>query len=243
MDHSFTPFEQTILSGLGAEPECSFEVWHPLCLSQELDSFEEKNADNLENLHKGLSKFHVNRLVLEGGHIYSDEIPDVSHDFQLQTTALLRAHLIRKRMAIYSVLFVDDFHPSTFSLDVRDYCKRALELGWPIDEVILETKMAPVALQILRTLRSMEKILPNDQGFSLKKGNKSGPHLTHSGWEQPSCALLDAALTLVKGTRLRADAVLNVLPEKWRSQQKNTREILKTLLPGNHLPIFNFFTP
>lgn len=206
----------------------------------ELAYFETLHRHKLGELDIAMQNTHATRIALEGGHVYTDENIDDQHRNELRLTALLKAHLSQLGFTVINVLFVDNFHPVSNGFNVDDYVAEAAAQGWLIDHVVYEQDMIPLARVMVETLEQMGKVISKDGGLLLKRGAKKVELVTRKEGHH-SCAVLDAALSLLKYKELRAHAIVNVLRREYRQQQANTRTILKGLLEQDRLPFFDFF--
>lgn len=209
-------------------------------IEEQLERFQTQHKASLTVLGKGLKGARVKNIVLEGGHIYTDETPGTTHDVDIRTTALLGAHLSRNGYKVKNVLMVDDFHPTEHRLDVGAYTQHAAELGWHIDHLVMESALAPIAQAVTERLIGMGVTRPEGNGLILDDGRK-GAHLLVPSDGQWSCAVLDAALTIVKFKVLGGEGVVNVLSNEMKGQQRNTRQIVKAVVEERRLPFYNFF--
>lgn len=200
--------------------------------------FEQNHRMALAHLMKGLHKMAIDNVVLEGAHIYADEDPDDFHRLQMRETALLRAFLIRQGIDVKSLLFIDDFHPESQSLDVQAYVHEAIRRGWPIDEVWYESDMVPIANIMIGVLDQIGATIQIDKGTVLNKNGR--PYLRHPENGKHSCSMLDAAFSVLKFRLLDAQAIVNVLPRGMKKQQKTTRTILGATL-GVDLSFHTFY--
>jgi hypothetical protein len=207
----------------------------------DLAIFEEQFRQHLTELLATLDRIGAQDLVVEGGHIYGDDVPTDRHWDEMRKTALLTAFLEKYGHTVTGLLFIDDYHPEKNTLDVDAYCNEAARLGWDIDHIVYENDMIPLADTMLKTLHRVARVMPEGDGFILNRGARR-VHLKTPDKGDWSCALLDAALNWLKFDSLEAHAVINVLPRQWRGQQRNTRDILRAAFGHKALPYFNFFS-
>lgn len=207
----------------------------------DLAVFEQQFQHHLNELLTTLDRIGAHRIVVEGGHIYMDEVPTYKHYNELKKTALLTAFLKKHGRTVIGLLFIDDYHPEDNTLDVDAYCNEAARLGWDIDHIAYESDMVPLASTMLKTLQRIARVVPLEEGLVLSRGSRK-VHLKTPENGDFSCALLDAALNWVKFDILEAHSIVNVLPRRWHGQQRNTRDILRSTFGRKSLPYFNFFS-
>lgn len=217
-------------------------VEHPITQEQtvQIDGFAQEYRVPLYLLLKALKGAKVKRIALEGGHIYGDETPNETHIYDLKTTGLLRGLLLQEGFEVTNLIMVDDIHPEENTLNTQSYVELAHQAGWPVDHLVFEGSLAPIAEEMIEVLKRLGKVYAQDQGLIMNDGRK-GAHLVHPTDGILSCACLDAALCLLKMTGLKADGIVNVLPKGLKGQQRNTRNIVRATLGEQRLPMFNFF--
>ena len=201
----------------------------------DLRKFLDANHHQIVQIEKSLGKSGAHHVALEGGHIYTNEKPDLRHIFELKQTALMREHLLRIGLRVTNLLFVDDYHPAPEddTLDVDAYRNLALKMGWPINIVQSERSMLPVANVMIGILRQMGKVVPHGEKGALLAHHARKVELLGKNNGAPTCAMLDAALSTIKFGQLGADAIINVLPRGYKGQQRNTRDILRASRESN----------
>lgn len=208
-------------------------------------------------LHKIGSKSQ--KINLEGGHIYSDEVPTLQHCIQLRIMAMFRDIIIAAGHEVSTMLFVDNYHPTNHTLDVSEYVILASQFGVTFDEVVMEADLVSIAEQNHLLLVASGKTKMKE-GISVLA--KTGAHLKKSDGEL-SCGLLDATLSAKKLTKSDTGVIILPIdndltepgsgylsadkaatPHEYKAQQKNMRNILQALLQikGQQGAIHSFFT-
>lgn len=211
----------------------------PQYSGEEFKIFEKEYGKQLEELNEKLNSKKITNITLEGGHIYANETPNESHYTQARLISLLHGHLVKSGRNVKNMLLVDDYNGKPVSLDVDAYILKCHKQGWLIDEVYYESDMVSMADVVLETLEKIGKLVKEKNGFTMERAG--GIHLLQSATGKYSCALLDAAFSLIKFKQPRAQYIINVLPKKYKFQQARVKKILRTLLETDDLPFYNFF--
>ena len=192
--------------------------------TEDISELGEINTQKLESILEKISKAKARKVMLEGGHIYTDEKPNREHALNLKFTQLLKTILESRGHIVNTMLFIDDYHPKEHILDTRSYIHYAESFGIEFDQVVLESSLVGTAIQIRNALLSY--------GLASQTGNMSTLnqrriHLTKEDG-LPSCALLDATLSAMK--LKQHDTGVTVLPGSYANQQRNMRTILRHVL-------------
>lgn len=210
--------------------------------TEEVNAFRQKNAKEIEILLRTLGAPGVQRIILEGGHIYAGEEFDDKYLLDLVNTGLLGAVLKNDGYDVTSMLMVDDYHATAEQRDTFDIdacLSLAAYAGWHVEHVYKENDLVSGAEAILKELTDRGQVIPEDSGM-LMKGSRVELITRKTGdW---SCALLDAALTVSKFSNLDGDGIITVLPRSLRGQQENMRRIVRTFVGTSEAgTMYNFF--
>lgn len=170
------------------------------------------------------------KVIVEAGHIYTNEIPGQEHQIGAEIGSLVANLFTMVGYEVQKLLFVDNYNP-TFedkpqSLDLWNYLNFLEGCGFSPDKVIYEMEMAQPAKEALDFLVENNFAGQHDLTgkFLLNKGNIL---LYDPETERFSCSLLDACLYQQK---LKESAgTITVLDQQYSSQQKGTLTILKKL--------------
>ena len=189
----------------------------------EYDDFLVYYKPKLTDLLAKLRKMRVDRVCLEGGHIYNDEKVFAGHLYALKSTGFLKRFLAENGFEVNTLLYVDDYNtdPADCILDVGHYMETASKPGLDFDVFVAESGVADLAGIILEVLEGIGHVT-EENGFKCLSGNRT--HLTKEGGKF-SRPLLDAALTMFKLITF-GNCPVNVLPVSYKDQQRNTRKIL-----------------
>lgn len=176
---------------------------------------------------RGVIGTKARTVCIEAAHAYMDEQPGETN-FK---GAIIAADLYNRLRAITRVekmLFLDDFHPEKFTLNVEAYVRELAAVGFSPDIIMRETRLEITAKNLLKSLGGLA--LTNEDGTI----RLASPNIRLvNGDGRVTCNMLDAALYVSKLAIF--EYVITVLPErapdnsKYREQQKNVRNILKTL--------------
>lgn len=187
----------------------------------------------------------ANIVVVEAAHIYTDQTPS-----EEQSAGVLVAGTILEAISppVRRLLFIDDFHPTESTLDIKAYQEWLVNLGYPVDQTLFESVLVSDAHQLLAKIK---EVVPKKK-LSYPKNDvwQSSPSIglwtprgkisLITGQGDPSCSLLDASLYLKKAEM--GEIALTVLPQCYLPQQLDTIALLAKA--GHVLPIINvFFDP
>lgn len=170
------------------------------------------------------TKYMVKSVIIEAGHVYVSEIPDGNHKRGLEFGGDLSERLTQSGIQVKRILFVDDYNPKVWSLDLGEYRELAKSYGYPVDITVTESSMAAMAQDVLENLRSQRMVVLNPDGSLHLAG--SDTRLNGDGLEF-SCSLIESALYLWKFKL--ADFCITVLPYDYKSQQSSALRIVKRL--------------
>lgn len=177
-------------------------------------------------------------VVIEAGHIYTDERPGLTHQIAAEIGGSLIRVLKVAGVVPVGMLFVDDYNPLSGDLNIKDYLEVLREHGFNPDRVVMESSMRDPAERLITELSVRELTKVKKDGKVLVKGEDTillrKSRILGNG---PACDALDAALYIQK--RKEADVCLTVLPESYRDQQLRVKKVLALL--GEQVPIINIF--
>ena len=137
----------------------------------------------------------IENVIVEAGHIYSDEIPAKEHLFGAKIGALICGFLEGIGYKTEKWLFIDDYNPQCddklMRLDEEDYKRMLAAWGFAPSKTIHESELVKKAGEMLEYLKK--------EGFAGQE-SETGKMVLHKGniiLYNPSdnrytCALLDA---------------------------------------------------
>ncbi|MFP4424587.1 MAG: hypothetical protein ACLFP2_05165 [Candidatus Woesearchaeota archaeon] len=164
-------------------------------------------------------------IIVEAGHIYTNEIPTVEQYEGAKQGTILSEILEFLGFQTAKWLFIDDYNPlfqdKPIQLDIPDYCNSLSKFGFAPDKIVYESDLVDHAEDILSYLQKNCYAGVHNNGKTIL--NK-GKVLLYDP-ENEKCSLLDACLYLQKLEE--ADSCVTVLDKQYASQQKGT--ILKKL--------------
>jgi hypothetical protein len=168
-------------------------------------------------------------IIVEAGHIYTNEQPGLEHKVGAEWGNLLSSYLALFGAEIKKWLFIDNYNPGfeekPQELDAISYIGLLSELGFAPDRVVYEADLTEHAKEILGYLEKHSYAGPHHTGKTvLYKGKIL---LYDPKTDKYMCALLDACLYLQKLEI--ADGCITVLDKQYATQQKGTLTILKKL--------------
>jgi len=168
--------------------------------------------------------------IVEAGHYYSAHGPtkwaEVGWRILLET----------RREEDASLLLIDNLHPIG---DVSEHERRLpVESGYEsrADYVIMEADLifrGEDALSVLKTLHKRKRARQKSGAWFC-----SGFPITNQRGE-PTCVLLDAALTVLKHD-LGFNHAVNILPYYYEEEQRDLLRLVAKLLPGFRLDVILF---
>ena len=179
-------------------------------------------------------------IIVEAGHIYTNERPTLEHQVGATWGNLLSSYLALFGAEIEKWLFIDNYNPqfeeNPQNFDVADYTSSLSQWGFTPAKVVYEADLIGHAEEVIGYLQK--------HGYAGKHHN--GKTVLHKGKillydpekEKYMCSLLDACLYLQKLEQ--ADGCITVLDQQYASQQKGTLTILKKL-GADTTNIFPFF--
>ncbi|GEM_PF-1780904 len=168
-------------------------------------------------------------IIVEAGHIYTNEQPTLEHQAGATWGNMLSSYLAFFGAEIKKWLFIDNYNPQfenkPQNLDVAGYIESLSASGFAPDEVVYEADLVEHAKEVVASLQK--------QGYASQHQN--GKTILHKGnillydpqKEKYMCSLLDACLYLRKLEQ--ADGCITVLDKQYDAQQKGTLAILKKL--------------
>lgn len=217
----------------------------------------------------------VGSVAIEAAHVYMyEDLDDPKLASSVLTQAEYATRLIKKLNAAgvdtTAMLFVDDYNPPTdgriveSELDINQLLDLVHSVGYRPEVLLREGAMVPLAKTVMDVLHEQKLAKrtsdSSDEEDSEDPEEASGSadqdsvlvrhniELHRSKDDMVSCAMLDAALTLIKLEHM-GDAVVNVLPRgaegqgfSYKGQQTKMRTIVGEHLSARVLPVFNLYT-
>ncbi len=205
-------------------------------------------------------------LLIEFGHVYTDEQPSDLHFKTAELGALVKEIASElsikknKEVNVMDMLFVDNYNPSfskeysgpSFCID--SYVSQlnditGSKLSTSKNNVVYEAKMVEKADNIIMKLIDLNSVeLTNKDGeewlvYNGGDTKSKKVNLYNFNDNRYSCAVLDAALYETK--LAQSDLCVTILPGKksiYKSQQKNTKAILSAI-DINTSGIQDFYVP
>ena len=180
------------------------------------------------------------RIIVEAGHIYTNEHPTSEHQVGATWGNLLSSYLALFGAETAKWLFIDNYNPQfeekPRDLDIADYVSLLSQWGFAPDKVVYEADLVEHAKEVVTYLQK--------QGYAGEYHN--GKTVLHKEKillydpenEKYMCSLLDACLYLKKLEQ--ADGCITILNQQYASQQKGTLTILKKL-GADTTTVFPFF--
>jgi hypothetical protein len=244
----------------------------------ELPELPPENMRAVERIVAAVRYAGLQSIVIEAGHVYNYHdvhMPtlEAALHSQFAQAAVVTNALRESGISVKEILFIDDYNPNPETgkldeiLDLEAYVELAHAVGYQPENIAYESDMAPLAEQLLMRLQQQGQVYEREPDLKNEREAKRGRQLLLRsrrielfrpddgpsdalGRRQGmySCAMLDAALTLIKVAHL-GEGVINVLPRRtddldfsYNSQQRKTRRILRKHLHTQVLPMMNFFT-
>lgn len=211
----------------------------------------------IETVLKDISAKSGNALI-EAGHIYANKTASLEQKAGLQIGALMVKKLSDLGLNITTMLFVDNYNaPEDNLLTAVNSCLSiGVEAGFPINNVVYEKEIvtsgkAQKLIDELVSEAGTQSVITRKNRVRLLVGRqKDGRHkypldlkvkkdLSHLNEWKYTCELIDAALYFEKASMTNNGLLVTVLPLAYCSQQKRTKDILKTLNFG--APILNIY--
>jgi hypothetical protein len=227
-----------------------------------------QQEQQIDILVSRLRSMGVSSTVIEAAHVYmyedlSDPNLRDSVIMQARYSAILAQRLVHAGINVREMLFVDDYNPpndgrqSNTNIDMGELVELVRSTGYNPELVLREASMATLAQEVIGIMQNKQRIVTSpeqeeDSDNTTQSINdlfltRNKIELYRSSDDMVSCAMLDAALSLVKLTYM-ADTVINVLPRgaegqgfSYKSQQKKMRTIIGEHLDARVLPIANLF--
>lgn len=179
-------------------------------------------------------------IIVEAGHIYTNEQPSLDHQIGATWGNLLSNYLTLFGSQITKWLFIDNYNPQfeekPQDLEIANYVNLLSEWKFAPDKVLYESDFVEHAQEIVTYLQKQGYAKENHEGKTIL--NKGKILLYDPEHEKYMCSLLDACLYLQKLEQ--ADGCITILNQQYASQQKGTFAILKKL-NINVNRIFPFF--
>jgi len=183
-------------------------------------------------------------IVIEAGHIYTNESPNLEHKIGATWGNLLSNYLELFGAETTKWLFIDNYNPQfeekLQNLEVTEYLDSLSQWGFDPNKIVYEADLVEHAKEVVGYLHKQGYAGKHHNGkIVLYKGNillhdpKIGKYM---------CSLLDACLYLQKLEK--ADGCITILDKQYNSQQKGTITILKKLdVDVNTIFPFFYSTP
>lgn len=172
------------------------------------------------------------KVIIEAGHIYTDEMPGLEHTISANIGSQIGKFMSSLGYSVENWLFVDNYNPQ-FSdnpeiLDLDSYKVMLQEAGFIPDKIVFEADLVPSAQENLDILVQNNYAQKNCASINLlKKVNKEKQVLFNMENGHYSCSLLDASFYVQKASQ--GNILITVLPEKFKSEQKQTMTIISKL--------------
>ncbi len=168
-------------------------------------------------------------VSIEFAHVYVDEQVQPEHRTSAVLMAETRNSLASRGRRVSSVILVDDYNPEREVLDIDSFLTALEENGGGADWVLSESGLVPAAEEFIGSLT------PREQRGHLRYARSSGKF---------ACSLLVASLYLVRlgalevppaavvregprETPLAADALHNLLHERFRGAERRAAQLLR----------------
>lgn len=201
-------------------------------------------------------------VAIEAAHVYcydSLDDPDLCESIVLQArfAAHLAHSLEENGISARQILFIDDYNPNPASSDAADQQRLDIDqfialtesAGYRPGMILREGDMVSLAESMISAMDA-QGLVVHDTGSDEREVlylNRGRVELYRGEDNMVSCAMLDAALTLVKLSYL-GEGVINILPRRpennefsYKSQQRKMRNIVGEHLNARALPIINLF--
>jgi len=182
------------------------------------------------------------KIILEAGHIYTNEEPNDEHRESVKYGKLLENYFSMFGAGIERWLFVDNYNPQFEDnpeiLNIGHYINLLANWEFPPEKIVYEADLVEQAHDVLSYLQRNNYALKNDKDKILLYKDKI--LLYDIKTEKYMCTLLDACLYLNKLEQ--ADCCVTILNQQYSHQQKGTLTILKKL-DVEIEKIFPFFYP
>ena len=229
-------------------------------------------VDNeLDGLTRKIRNSGVGSIAIEAAHVYAnDDLSDpavvASLEQQAVHAAAIRARLNAVDIKTTELLFVDDYNvpEGEAILDVDQLRELLSDAGYNPTILFKEADMDPLARNVIDFMDQEQGLVKRKaiEGTGDKEGRVGdgihdyflayrGAELYRQSDNKVTCAMLDAALTLIKVHHV-ADGVLNILPKaplnaenatfSYKGQQEKMRMIVGEHLRVRATPIFNIYT-
>lgn len=206
---------------------------------------------------------HTERTVIEAAHVYAnDDLDDPALQASLRSqarhAAVLGDRLSNEGIGVSNVLFIDNYNVPTddsgspiSEFSERDLVSIVRSEGYEPSRVFYEADMVPPARAMINHMRDVQGLVKVEGSGESEERTllaHKGYELYRAGDDKVSCAMLDAALTLMK-LHYMGDTAVNVLPARpshgefsYRGQQKKMRMIICEHLNVRVIPLINIFT-
>ena len=179
-------------------------------------------------------------IIVEAGHIYTNEHQTLEHQVGATWGNLLSSYLALFGAEIENWLFIDNYNPpfeeKPQDLNIGDYISSLSQWGFAPDKVVYEADLVEHAKEVITYLQKQGHAGEHHNGKTVLHKGKILLYDPES--EKYMCSLLDACLYLQKLEQ--ADGCITVLDQQYTSQQKGTLTILKKL-GTDTTTVFPFF--
>lgn len=179
-------------------------------------------------------------IIVEAGHIYTNEHPTLEHQMGATWGNLLSSYLALFGAETAKWLFIDNYNPQfeekPQDLNITDYISSLSQWEFAPDKVVYEADFVEHAKEVVAYLQKHGYAGENHKGKTVLHKGKILLYDPES--EKYMCSLLDACLYLQKLEQ--ADGCVTILDQQYASQQKGTLTILKKL-GTDTTTIFPFF--
>lgn len=211
---------------------------------------------------------NMTSVAIEAAHVYCYEdlgSPALQKCIAVQASfaAVLSEKLEDEGITAKQVLFVDDYNPDPSDgvqhdrLDIDELIKFLQTFGYSPEFLLREGSMVDLAKGIVSHMRSKKGLVvaKTEAGEEAEPDDDTSLYLAYRNHElyragdgMFSCAMLDAALTILK-LHYIGEGVINILPRRnedhqfsYKSQQRKTRNIIAEHLGIRIMPFVNLFT-
>lgn len=175
------------------------------------------------------------KLIVEAGHIYTDEEPTTDHQYGAKIGGTIANFLTSLGYQVKKWLFIDNYTPrftgSEIILDESKYLEFLAKEGFTQDVMVYEASLTEQAQENISSLFEKNFAAKDSDGNICL--NKGGIGLYDAKRDKFSCSLLDACFYMKK--LKEADGAITILPwydnygKPYQSQQKKTLTVLKKL--------------
>lgn len=211
--------------------------------------------DVFTNLTKIIKDKDIKIVEVEACHFYASQATDLG---ELKESAKVAneilTHLEQKNLSVKveRSLFIDDLSNKQhiedllqekipYAFPMANIVNIVKQAGYQPNHIILESSKIPKAQKLLEELRTKGLTKLDQQGKVRLKSQWIALTGKAGHPSCPSCPLLDAAFYLDK--LAKADIAITILPKNYKSQQAQTKEILRAVGLEKSLIVVVYFDP